>query len=411
MLKQFTAIRNTGKNEFRFVKYIIEGNIFTMGKIAIIGASYLQLPLIETAKKMGLETHVFAWEAGDPGEAAADYFYPISIIEKEKILQNCQEIKIDGICSIASDLAAITVNYVAANMGLTGNSLDSTYCSTNKHAMRKCFFEHGDPSPRSMTIMSLSDLKGETLQYPLIVKPSDRSGSRGVTKLDDSAGLENAIEKARSQSFEKKVLIEEFAEGREYSVECISWDGEHHLLAVTKKYTTGAPHFIETAHLEPALLSQDILSRVRDITFHALDSLQIKNGASHTELKIADDGSIKLIEVGGRMGGDCIGSDLVKLSTGIDFVQEIIKVSLGQKPALKAVANCAVAAVRFICTREDLFVLEQIKKENPQFIVREEIHPLSSNQITDSSSRHGYYLLRSEKVQEIMKYLPREKSQ
>lgn len=175
-----------------------------MGKIAIIGASYLQLPLIETAKKMGLETHVFAWEAGDPGEAAADYFYPISIIEKEKILQNCQEIKIDGICSIASDLAAITVNYVAANMGLTGNSLDSTYCSTNKHAMRKCFFEHGDPSPRSMTIMSLSDLKGETLQYPLIVKPSDRSGSRGVTKLDDSAGLENAIEKARSQSFEKR---------------------------------------------------------------------------------------------------------------------------------------------------------------------------------------------------------------
>ena len=382
-----------------------------MGKIAIIGASYLQLPLIETAKKMGLETHVFAWEAGDPGEAAADYFYPISIIEKEKILQNCQEIKIDGICSIASDLAAITVNYVAANMGLTGNSLDSTYCSTNKHAMRKCFFEHGDPSPRSMTIMSLSDLKGETLQYPLIVKPSDRSGSRGVTKLDDSAGLENAIEKARSQSFEKKVLIEEFAEGREYSVECISWDGEHHLLAVTKKYTTGAPHFIETAHLEPALLSQDILSRARDITFHALDSLQIKNGASHTELKIADDRSIKLIEVGGRMGGDCIGSDLVKLSTGIDFVQEIIKVSLGQKPALKAVANCAVAVVRFICTREDLFVLEQIKKENPQFIVREEIHPLSSNQITDSSSRHGYYLLRSEKVQEIMKYLPREKSQ
>lgn len=106
------------------------------------------------------------------------------------------------------------------------------------------------------------------------------------------------------------VLIEEFAEGREYSVECISWDGEHHLLAVTKKYTTGAPHFIETAHLEPALLSQDILSRARDITFHALDSLQIKNGASHTELKIADDGSIKLIEVGGRMGGDCIGSDL-----------------------------------------------------------------------------------------------------
>ena len=74
-----------------------------MEKIAIIGASYLQMPLIEKAKKMGLETHVFAWEAGDPGEAAADYFYPISIIEKEKILQNIQENKIDGISRNESD--------------------------------------------------------------------------------------------------------------------------------------------------------------------------------------------------------------------------------------------------------------------------------------------------------------------
>lgn len=379
-----------------------------MKRIAIIGASYLQLTLIEKAKELGLETHVFAWAIGDPGEAAADYFYPISIVERDRILKKCQEIRIDGICSIASDLASITVNYVASHMGLTGNSLESTYCSTNKRAMRKCFLEHGDPSPTSISITSLSDVDGKALRYPMIVKPSDRSGSRGITKIYNLEELENAIEDAKNQSFEKKVLIEEFVEGQEYSVECISWKGEHHLLAVTKKYTTGAPHFIETAHLEPASLFPDVINRIRDITFHALDSLLIKNGASHTELKIADDGAIKLIEIGGRMGGDCIGSDLVQLSTGVDFVRAVIEISLGQKPTLKAAPNHSASAIRFICTEEDLFVLERIKGENPQLLVREEVHPFSNKQITDSSSRHGYYLLRSEKEQDIIRYLPGE---
>lgn len=81
--------------------------------LAIIGASYLQLPLIEKAKEMGYTTHVFAWAANDVGEKAADYFYPISIIEKDQILEICEKIGICGICSIASDVAVITVNYVA----------------------------------------------------------------------------------------------------------------------------------------------------------------------------------------------------------------------------------------------------------------------------------------------------------
>ena len=108
-----------------------------MKKLAIIGASYLQEPLIEKAKSRGIETHVFAWKVGDIGERTADFFYPISIVEKEQILKKCQEIGIDGICSIASDLAAIAVNYVAEKMGLTGNSMKCVEVSTNKHSMRQ----------------------------------------------------------------------------------------------------------------------------------------------------------------------------------------------------------------------------------------------------------------------------------
>lgn len=110
---------------------------------------------------------------------------------------------------------------------------------------------------------SIEDLKGITLEYPVIVKPTDRSGSRGITKLSNAEGLADAIETAKKQGFEKKALVEEFAEGQEYSVECISFHGQHHFLAMTHKFTTGAPHFIETGHLEPAPVSEETLENVK----------------------------------------------------------------------------------------------------------------------------------------------------
>ena len=118
----------------------------------------MQEPLIEKAKNMGIETHVFAWKAGDVGEKSADFFYPISIVEKDEILKKCREIGVDGICSIASDLAAITVNYVAHEMRLVGNSPRCAMISTNKHLMRQAFEENGDPSPKSILVASIDDL-------------------------------------------------------------------------------------------------------------------------------------------------------------------------------------------------------------------------------------------------------------
>ena len=205
-----------------------------MKKLAIIGASYLQAPLIQKAKALGCETHVFAWAAEDVGEKLADHFYPISIVEKDAILDKCRQIGIDGICTIASDLAAITVNYVAEKMGLPGNGMRCCEKSTNKHKMRQAFAAAGDPSPKSVLIgpeTNLSVLEG--MQYPLIVKPTDRPGSRGITEVQRPAGLQAAIARAREQSFEKMALVEEFATGREYSVECISYQGCHHLLQIT----------------------------------------------------------------------------------------------------------------------------------------------------------------------------------
>ena len=330
--------------------------------LAIIGASYLQLPLIEKAKDMGLETHVFAWAANDVGEKSADYFYPISIIEKEQILEKCKEIGIDGICSIASDLASLTVNYVANNLGLTGNSIESSHLSTNKCLMRKAFEKNSDPSPRSITIDSSFDFNELDLKYPIIVKPTDRSGSRSIYKLETSEGLQEAINDAISSSFEKKAVIEEYIEGKEYSVEYISWKGKHYFITITEKFTTGAPHFIETGHKEPGIVNDELLNKVKDVVSHALDSLKVENGASHSEIKIDDNNNIKIVEIGGRMGGDLIGSHLVPISTGYDFVKAVIDVSMGvepEKPSGKSIKNVKVD-----------FVLDE--------------------ETTDSSNRKGY---------------------
>lgn len=119
-------------------------------RLAIIGASDFQNPLILAAKKRGIETHVFAWAAGDIGESTADFFYPISITDIDAITEKCRQLGVDGVASIGSDLANITVAAVADKLGLTANSVQCVQASTNKAKMRQTFAEAGDPSPRFM---------------------------------------------------------------------------------------------------------------------------------------------------------------------------------------------------------------------------------------------------------------------
>lgn len=377
-----------------------------MKKLAVIGASYLQQPLIEKAKNMGLETHVFAWRCGDIGERSADFFYPISITEKEQILDKCIEIGIDGICTIASDLATVAVNYVANAMGLIGNSAECVSLSTNKHYMREAFKKNGDPSPKSFMVSCINDLDGIKLKFPVIVKPVDRSGSRGITKLESKTGLETAIKYAKSWGFQKYALVEEFAEGQEYSVEYISYRGRHTFLALTKKYTTGSPNFVERAHIEPAYVSKEQLENIKTVVLHALDSLKIRNGASHSELKVDKNGSIKLIEIGARMGGDFIGSDLVKIFSGIDFIEAVIHIALGEKPDLTPNGKKSAAAVRFVFSKEDIDVFEKIKREHPEYIVFSEFEMPERRAVTDSATRFGAYIIKGSNIDDLEKYMP-----
>lgn len=382
-----------------------------MKKLAIIGASDFQNPLILAAKARGIETHVFAWEAGDVGERTADFFYPISITEVDAIAEECRRIGVDGAACIGSDLGNITASAVAEKLGLTANSRDCVRRSTNKELMRRTFEACGDPSPRSVPVTAESDLKAlaATLEFPVIVKPADRSGSRGITKLTSVDGLGEAVVRALGESFLGEALVEEFAEGDEYSVEYISWQGEHRFLAVTEKFTTGAPMFIEKGHVEPARIAPEREAAIREVVERALDSLGVEYGASHSEVKVAADGSIKIIEIGSRMGGDCIGSSLVSLSTGYDFVGAVIDVALGTEPPAvpeRRAGDGRAAAVRFVFGPEDRAVLEALRAEAPERLeFVSEMHA-PDHEIVDSGSRYGFFIFSGDTMEEIEKYLP-----
>ena len=404
-------------------------------KLAVVGASHFQLPLIRKAQEMGCEVHAFAWECGDVGETAADVFHPVSIIEVDRIVDECRRIGIDGICTIASDLATVTVNNTAHALGLVGNSLECTKLSTNKSFMRQAFERSGDPSPKSM-LVSLADgssghgaeaLGGvrlseqelcdfnpleHGLSYPLIVKPVDRSGSRGVTRIDapgNPVSLVEAIKFAFDQGFSKSAIVEEFAWGDEFSVEGISWNGEHTILAITRKATTGAPHFIESAHMEPACLTEEVAQVVKASVRHALDTLGVRYGASHSELKIAPDGTLRIIEIGARMGGDCIGSDLVPLHTGIDYVRAVADIALGHKPDLEPKSSPKAAAIRFMFDESDLAALDRIREERPDLVRAvwfDSDDDTMSRIVRDSSTRRGHFIMAGDDVRELVPYLP-----
>lgn len=375
-------------------------------KIAIIGANEFQNKLIIKAKEMGIETHVFAWEEGAVGKENSDFFYPISIIEKEKILEVCKKIKIDGICSIASDLAMHTVNFVANELDLKGNSLECTELTTNKYKMRERLSKFNLPCPKYILVNNIEKVNLEDLSFPLIVKPTDRSGSRGIYKVNNESELEPAIKSALEESFSKEILIEEYILGDEYSVESVSEKGIHKVLQITKKYTTGAPNFIERGHTEPVEIDDELYKKIEQIILKSLDVLEVSNGASHSEIKILEN-DIKIVEIGARMGGDFIGSDLVKISTGIDYLELVINIALNRENVITNIAKKntnKIAVVKFIFNVNDKDTINRVDSKNIiELYVKEEFE-----KVKDSSTRNGYCLMEFENTKENLKKIEEE---
>lgn len=364
-----------------------------MKKIAIIGASYLQLPLVLKAKAMQLEVHCFAWEDGAVCKDYCDFFYPVSVLDKETILAICEEKKIDGITTIATDIAIPTISYVAQKLGLVANSVDSAAMATNKVLMRECFDKGHVRIPNFVEVETYDPGLFQNFTFPIIIKPVDRSGSRGVSKVESHDGLETAVSKAVAESIVKKAIAEEFIEGDEVSVESISWKGRHYILTITDKVTTGSPHFVELEHHQPSSLPTQIQDKIRSETIKVLDAVAVEFGAGHAEFKITAGGEVFAIEVGARMGGDFIGSNLTELSTGYDFLKGVIDVALNsfEVPKIEALNH---SGVYFLC-KETAALLPYFEKKNT-FEVQKEKTGTELKSVTNSNDRSGYLIYKSD---------------
>ena len=248
-----------------------------MEKIVVVGAGPYQDPLIRKAKSMGLETHVFAWQTGDPGEYSADYFYPINITNQNFICDECRRIKPAAIVSAASDLAMGTVAYIAGELGLISNSQRAIRNTIDKLEMRRTLADAGIPQPDFVEIGDRIPMEAlETLCYPLVVKPCDRSGGRGVTRVDDAEALRYSVAESRDISFVHKAIVEEYVAGKNYSVETISYQGSHHILAITEtEMSENQGAFFTLAHRQPANIRGELTAALKNITCASLDALGI----------------------------------------------------------------------------------------------------------------------------------------
>ena len=307
-----------------------------MKKLLIIGASILQLPAIKKAKEMGLEVAVADYDPKAVGIPFADRYFNASTIDVDAICKVAQEYRPDGIMTLATDMPMRSVAAATALLGLPGISMDTAIKATDKGEMIKAFEAHGVESPWFRVIKDGEDLKAvkRDFTYPCVMKPTDNAGSRGVTLLRSEEDLEDAYAYSRRQSRGGEVIVEEFLQGSEVSVEVMVVDGEPHVLAVTDKLTTGAPHFVEMGHSQPSQLPDSDVERIKDLAVRAVRAVGINCGPAHVEIMNTKEGP-KMIELGARMGGDCITTHLVPLSTGIDMVRATIDVSLGNKPDIK----------------------------------------------------------------------------
>lgn len=305
-------------------------------KLLIIGASVLQLPAIKKAKEMGLEVAVADYNPHAVGIKYADHYFNASTIDIDAIVKVAEEYRPDGIMTLATDMPMRSIAAATQALGIPGISMDAAIKSTDKIEMIKAFKSHGVSSPWFYEIESFTDIENlkDIITYPFIMKPSDNSGSRGVIKINESSEIPEAYDYSKQHSRNGKVIIEEFLEGDEVSVEIITYKGEPHVLQVTDKLTTGAPYFVEMGHSQPSKFYGSDLKKISDLAKAAVRSVGIQDSPAHVEIMVTKDGP-KMIELGARMGGDCITTHLVPLSTGIDMIKAAINISLGNPPDIE----------------------------------------------------------------------------
>lgn len=381
-----------------------------MKKIMILGASILQLPAIVKAKEMGLQVIAVDMDENAIGFKIADICLNISTNDIKNVVRAAKEYKIDGIMTLASDMPVRSVAAIAKELNLVGITEDTALKSTNKAFMRECLKEHNVPIPKFFRVKNMDEYNAavKSINGRFIVKPVDNSGSRGVILVDnyqDYEAINHAAEYSREFSRSGEIIVEEYMAGPEVSVETLSLNGNVNVIQITDKLTTGAPYFVEMGHSEPSRLPIHVKDKIRDVAAAAVNAVGIKNGPSHTEIIVTDEGP-KIVELGARLGGDNITTHLVPLSTGVNMVECCINIALGLKPDMAIKFDCGSAIKYFDVHKGRIDSIECIEEaEKIPGVKQISFVRKVGDQVSDiksSSDRIGFVIAQSENAEKAV---------
>lgn len=266
--------------------------------------------------------------------------------------------EIGGITT-TSEFYIEAVAELTAAYGLSGNPLTAMRTCRNKALTRLALAGAGVRQPRFTIVCDEDEIQPalESIGLPCVVKPADDTGSNLVRLcrteyevLEQSRQILALRQNVRGQPTALTVLVEEFLDAPEYSVEMFSWQGRSVCVGITEKHLLGLPHFVEHRHIFPAPLPPAVTASIDETVRRALSAAGITTGATHTEVKLTSAGCA-IIEINARLAGGMI-PELVRHATGIDLLEQQLRAALGQPPALVPTAHDS-AGIQFIVAQND----------------------------------------------------------
>lgn len=372
--------------------------------VLIFGVGPLQESIINRAKLMGLYTVGIDPVAAATCRNAVDAFEVVGGQDYEGTCAVVEKYGIDAIVTAATDKPLVMMARIAEKYGFPFYSVEVAQWSTDKFQMKQRFMEGGVPCAKGRLVKSIEETAD--LVYPVIVKPRDNSGSRGVKLCRSKEELAESMSEAFEVSKMDTVLVEEYIEGNEYSIEGLHYEGKSEVIQFTEKKTTEFPYNVELGHKQPANLTDEQKNAIREIISKIGKALRFENCPSHTELKINERG-IFVIETSPRLGGDHITSTLVPLSTGINMEDQLLHIALDENVDTTKGRFELASGVCFLnlpCGKitaiddaiNEVITWPSVKVFSASLKIGDEIHP-----ITSSLNRYGQFIVQADSREEI----------
>jgi isopentenyl diphosphate isomerase/L-lactate dehydrogenase-like FMN-dependent dehydrogenase/biotin carboxylase len=323
--------------------------------IMVIGGGLLQVPVIQAAQKMGHQVIVTDYNPNAIGMKYADIPIVMSTRDIEgsvRAAKSQNEITpISAVLTVGTD-ASVTVAAVAGALNLPGIKYEDAVSATNKIKMRMRFKERAIPCPNFLPVWSLSDAKKacEILGFPIVIKPSDNMGARGVMRIDNKNQIADAFRFSKSASPSGEIIVEEYMEGPELSIDAVIYNGEITITGVADRIIEHPPYFIETGHNMPSNLDHKTQDEACEVMKKGIKALGITTGCAKGDIKITKDGPM-IGELAARLSGGFMSAYTYPLSSGVDLMRAAVEVALGQEPGNLDPVMKLVSIERAIITR------------------------------------------------------------